>query len=198
MSTLNESANPAYKPQLKSTLFDHERLEVYKLELDFIKWVTPLIDEAAKSATGRPREACDQLDRASLSSLLNTAEGNGKRQRQVRARFFDDARGSATECAGCLDALVAKGVLPAERIMDGKAMLLRIVCMLSGLVDRFDEPTGRLREDVVEYGSASLADSSTPGWHNQEETSTYRISRTLKPRPRQRRRQRQRRITSNP
>jgi four helix bundle protein len=126
-------------------------LETYKLELEFIKWVTPLIEEAARSTTGRPREVCDQLDRASLSALLNTAEGNGKRQRQVRARFFDDARGSATECAGCLDALVAKGIASPDRIMDGKAMLLRTVCMLSGLVDRFDETAAHFREDVVQY-----------------------------------------------
>lgn len=129
------------------------------MELEFIKWVTPLIEEAAKSTTGRPREVCDQLDRASLSSLLNTAEGNGKRQRQVRAKFFDDARGSATECAACLDALVAKGIVGADRIVDGKAMLLEVVCMLSGLVDRFDDST-RLQEDPVEYQMSRHVESS--------------------------------------
>jgi hypothetical protein len=40
--------------------------------------------------------------------LLNTAEGNGKRQGKQRAKFFDDARGPAVECAACLDALAAK------------------------------------------------------------------------------------------
>jgi len=137
------------------TTFDHEKLDVYQLELRFIAWVTPLIAEAKSSATGNAREVCDQLDRASLSSLLNTAEGNGKRQRQLRARFFDDARGSATECAGCLDALVAKSVLTSKRVAEGKAMLLRIVSMLCGLVDRFDETGGRLREEAVEYRIAS-------------------------------------------
>ena len=139
------------QPQLKSSLFDHEKLEAYKCELEFLRWVTPLIDEAAKSVTGRPREVCDQLDRASLSALLNTAEGNGKRQRQVRARFFDDARGSATECAACLDALVAKCIVLPERIVDGKAMLLRIVSMLSGLVYRFDD-AAQMHEEVVRIG----------------------------------------------
>ena len=62
------------------------------------------------------REASDHLDRASLSIVLNTAEGNGKRRKLIRAKFFDDARGSATECAACLDALVAKGVATKERI----------------------------------------------------------------------------------
>jgi four helix bundle protein len=131
--------------------FDHEKLDVYRYELEFIEWVTLLLDEAAVSAKGRTREVCDQLDRASLSTLLNTAEGNGKRQRQIRAKFFDDARGSATECAACLDALVAKRIVSAERIIAGKDLLLKIVSMLSGLVNRFDGSSDVLREDSTEY-----------------------------------------------
>jgi len=131
--------------------FDHEKLDVYRYELEFIEWVTPLLEEATVSAKGRTREVCDQLDRASLSALLNTAEGNGKRQRQVRAKFFDDARGSATECAACLDALVAKHIVSSERIVAGKDLLLKIVSMLSGLVNRFDGSSDVLREDSAEY-----------------------------------------------
>ena len=131
--------------------FDHERLEVYRDELEFIEWVTPLLDEATASPKGRVREVCDQLDRASLSTLLNTAEGNGERQRQIRAKFFDDARGSATECAACLDALVAKKIVAPQRIGEGKNLLLKIVSMLSGLVNRFDSPSDLLREDSPEY-----------------------------------------------
>jgi four helix bundle protein len=128
-------------------MFDHEKLDVYQLELLFIAWVTPLLEEVA-AAHGRTREACDQLDRASLSALLNTAEGNGKRQRPVRAKFFDDARGSATECAGCLDALVAKRAVTEERILDGKRILVRIVSILCALVDRFDNP-GQLKDEPL-------------------------------------------------
>jgi four helix bundle protein len=134
-----------------ATKLDHEKLEVYRRELEFIEWVTPLLDEVADAARGRIREVSDQLDRASLSALLNTAEGNGKRQRQVRAKFFDDARGSATECAACLDALVAKRVVAAERVVAGKDLLLQVVSMLSGLVNRFDDSNGVLREDSPEY-----------------------------------------------
>lgn len=131
--------------------FDHEKLDVYRYELEFIEWVTPLLDKASISAKVRTREVCDQLDRASLSTLLNTAEGNGKRQRPVRAKFFDDARGSATECAACLDALVAKRIVSLERIVEGKDLLLKIVSMLSGLVNRFDGSNDALREDSPEY-----------------------------------------------
>jgi four helix bundle protein len=84
-------------------------------------------------------------------ALLNTAEGNGKRQRQIRAKFFDDARGSATECPACLDAFVAKRIVSSERIAAGKDLLLKIVSMLSGLVNRFDGSSDLLREDSPEY-----------------------------------------------
>jgi four helix bundle protein len=152
---MNQSTSkPNTSSANKRTMFDHEKLDVYQLELQFIAWVTPLIEEAKESASPRSREVCDQLDRASLSALLNTAEGNGKRQRQVRAKFFDDARGAATECAACLDALVAKQVFSDERIIDGKGMLLRVVSMLCGLVDRFDDSLGRVHEDVVPYRTA--------------------------------------------
>lgn len=131
-------------------MFDHEKLDVYQLELQFIAWTTDLLEEVSRKAAGRTREVCDQLDRASLSALLNTAEGNGKRQRQVRARFFDDARGSATECASCLDALVVKRAATAQRVLEGKKLLVRIVSMLCRLVDRYDAP-GQLRDEPPEF-----------------------------------------------
>ena len=109
-----------------------------QLELQFISWVTDLFENIGEIKGKRLAEVCDQLERASLSALLNTAEGNGKRQRLVRAKFFDDARGSATECAGCLDALVAKRARTRDQVQGGKEMLLRIVGMLSKLVQRFE------------------------------------------------------------
>ena len=118
--------------------FDHEKLEVYQLELQFIAWLTDFFAEIQSSKTPRLSEVIDQLDRASLSALLNTAEGNGRRATQQRVRFFDDARGSATECAACLDAVVAKKACRAERVWEGKDMLISIVSILSALIARFE------------------------------------------------------------
>jgi four helix bundle protein len=124
---------------MKKYRFDHEKLDVYQLELQFIAWATPLIEEVKASAGSKVREVCNHLDRASLSALFNTAEGNGKRQSKLRGRFFDDARGSAAECASCLDALVAKGVF-----------LYRIVSILTKLINRF-APATEVREEIVRY-----------------------------------------------
>lgn len=130
-------------------IFDHEKLDVYQVELEFLGWVTTLLHEVKRAAAGFHREVCDQLDRASLSALLNTAEGNGKRQGKQRAKFFDDARGLAVECAACMDALVAKGLAVTARIVEGKTMLLRIVGMLTRLVARFDESAHRDRGEEL-------------------------------------------------
>jgi four helix bundle protein len=144
------------------TYFDHEKLDVYRLELQFITWATALVARVKLHAVGvRLAEVSDQLDRASLSSLLNTAEGNGKRQRQGRAKFFDDARGSATECAACLDALVAKGACVNEEIAEGKALLVRIASMLSKLVARFDSEAMGYSSSVVREDEGSGEDSSS-------------------------------------
>ena len=79
------------------------------------------------------RTAVGQLDRASTSIPLNIAEGNGKRSTRDRCRYFDTSRGSALEPAAALDVLVARRVLSPAEVQAGKALLLRIVEMLSKL-----------------------------------------------------------------
>jgi four helix bundle protein len=129
--------------------FDHEKLDVYGLELQFVAWTTDFLEEVSQSPVPHRRELHDQLDRACISILLNTAEGNGKRQGLQRARYFDDARGSAFECAACLDASVAKRITKSDRILPGKELLARIVAMLTRLVERFDPDEFRIREDGI-------------------------------------------------
>ena len=152
-------------------MLDHEQLDVYQLQLQFIRWVTALIEDVQQRAPGKTAEVRKQLDRASLSVLLNIAEGNGKRQQQTRAKFFDDARGSASESAACLDALVAKGVCQMQQMEEGKQMLRRVIAMLTKLIQRFDSdsssssspsskhPTTRRRTRTGESESPSVGGS---------------------------------------
>jgi four helix bundle protein len=109
--------------------FDHEKLEVYDDSLQFIAWVTPILDSLSRTG-----DVKDQLDRASTSIPLNIAEGNGKFYPNDRCRFFDTATGSAFECAAALDVLVAKGKLSPDQINPGKQRLSSVVRMLVGLI----------------------------------------------------------------
>jgi four helix bundle protein len=135
--------------------FDHEKLDVYQLELSFIARLTSLLTNVKqRSGNARTAEVIDQLDRARLSALLNTAEGNGRPQRQTRAKFFDDARGSVTECAACLDALVAKKVCTSEEIDEEKQLLWRIAFMLIKPISLFDSSSSfsSVREEPEKQG----------------------------------------------
>jgi four helix bundle protein len=153
------------------TYFDHENLDVYQLELRFVGWVAELVAKVKQRPSGaRIAEVVDQLDRASLSSLLNTAEGNGRRQRQTRAKFFDDARGSVTECAACLDALVAKGICTLEEIGDGKQLLLRIASMLTKLISLFDSSSSSI---VREEPQQEEFDDDSEGQDEKEDKIHY-------------------------
>jgi hypothetical protein len=59
-------------------IFDRDKLDVYALELQFVTWTTDFLEEVTQSPVSGRRELVDQLDRASISVLLNTAEGNAK------------------------------------------------------------------------------------------------------------------------
>jgi four helix bundle protein len=130
------------------TYFDHEKLDVYREAIAFCAWAGELLNEIAAKAAAK-----DQLDRASTSIPLNIAEGNGKFSRKDRARFLEIARGSALECAACLDVLVARKLATLERIEHAKENLARIVQMLMGMLRRFSERADFMREDAEEYGS---------------------------------------------
>jgi four helix bundle protein len=110
--------------------FDHERLDVYRVAIEFVSWVAELLDGPMDAKRG---SAAKQLERASTSIPLNIAEGNGKRSQKDRSRYLDIARGSALESAACLDVFVARKVLTPADVASGKDLLRRIVEMLSKL-----------------------------------------------------------------
>ena len=127
--------------------FDHEKLTVYRSAIAFITWSTDLLGHVEARAAVK-----DQLDRASTSVPLNIAEGNGKFAIRDRCRFLDFARGSALECAGCLDVIAAKKLLEEKAVRTGKEQLLEIVSMLVGLINSL---SARIQEDSPSYlGSA--------------------------------------------
>lgn len=126
--------------------FDHERLNVYQASLKFVAWATELISASEMKAAVK-----DQLDRASTSVPLNIAEGNGKFAIRDRCRYLDFARGSALECAACLDVLVAKLLAEPDRVTEGKQHLFEIVSMLMGLIKSL---SSRVREEAGDYLSS--------------------------------------------
>ena len=125
-------------------LIDHEKLKAYQRAIDFVVWVTPVIEKLEKSRAIR-----DQLDRASTSIPLNIAEGNAKFSMKDRCRYLDIADGSAVECAAALDVLVAQKRFQAAELRAGKIILQEIVSLVMGLRNYAQS---KIAEDFESYG----------------------------------------------
>lgn len=80
--------------------FDFRNLEVYRKSKLFHLFALKLIEEIKLTSYMK-----DQLGRASLSIVLNIAEGSGKFSKPDRRSFFVIARASVFECVAVIDIL---------------------------------------------------------------------------------------------
>jgi four helix bundle protein len=110
-------------------VFGFERLDVYQTSVEFLAlaWKLGETLPRGQSALG------DQLRRAALSVPLNIAEGTGRVGDADISRHRAIARGSAMECAAILDVVRVLSLAPPDLLIQGRALLLRIVSMLSKL-----------------------------------------------------------------
>ena len=115
------------RTETSAHLFDHEKLDVYRVAREFFKLAHAI------SKRRIPRSTRDQLERASLSILANIAEGAGKTALTDKQRFYEMARGSTLECAGILDALELRGIVTNSQHQEARAPLIRVAQMLSRL-----------------------------------------------------------------
>ncbi|MCU0693608.1 MAG: four helix bundle protein [Polyangiaceae bacterium] len=116
--------------------FEHERLDVYRAAIEFLV----VADEIATSLPRGRAYLVDQLRRAATSIPLNIAEGAGEFSPGDKARFYRIARRSATECAAILDASRAVNLADSQLLSKGRALLLRVVAMLTAMVLRLHDP----------------------------------------------------------
>jgi len=124
-------SQPAAAPLFSgAALLDAERLDVYGVALEFQAVAGSLIPKRGFA------ELRDQLDRASISIVLNIAEGCGRRSPADKSRFYAMARGSATECAAIVDLLAARGIVDGRSHRRARSLLVRVVQMLTQLIAR--------------------------------------------------------------
>jgi four helix bundle protein len=116
----------------KQVLFDHEKLTVYQVAIEFVI----LVDEVIKHLPRGRAYLSDQLQRAALSISLNIAEGAGEYAVDEKARFYRMAKRSATECAGVLDVCQRLRLIEENRYIKGRELLIGIVSMLIKMVQK--------------------------------------------------------------
>jgi four helix bundle protein len=113
------TSNSELEPQL-----DANKLHVYGVAIELHTHCCTLVAQLNRIVR-------DQLERASLSVVLNIAEAGGRRSRRDKARFYAIARGSATEVAALLDVLAARRLASPVAVRTGRRLAIRCVQMLT-------------------------------------------------------------------
>ena len=120
---LSPEAQPAAEP---APALDAEKLVVYQIALELQALCSGLVP-------AQQRVLHDQMERASLSVVLNIAEGAGRFGADDKRRFYRFASGSAMECVGVLELLRNRGTLSEAGYESRRALLIRVIQMLSRL-----------------------------------------------------------------
>ncbi len=108
---------------------DAEKLGCYRVAREMHTLVLALLPSVG-------RVVRDQLERASLSAVLNCAEGAGRRSPRDKAHFYSIARGSANETVALLDVTAAQPEL-AVVAREARVLAVRVIQMLARLEARF-------------------------------------------------------------
>ncbi|TSA38823.1 MAG: four helix bundle protein [Porphyromonadaceae bacterium] len=91
-------------------MFDFEKLDLYQE----LKKLNYMVYKKIRSSSGIDPYIIDQWKRASLSSLLNLAEGTGRMTSADKQHFYTISRGSVFECVAIIELTKDLGYLTNE------------------------------------------------------------------------------------
>src|SRR3989344_2474906 len=82
----------------------------------------------------------DQMTRATLSIVLNIAEGSGKNSIKELNRFLDIAIGSAYETLACVDTLAQNKFITKEKLGSLERQVVSICSQIGGFKKKLRNP----------------------------------------------------------
>lgn len=112
-------------------MFDFQNLEVYKKSKELNKEVLHFLREH-KDIDSYLR---DQLRRASISMVINIAEGSGKFSKADKRNFYTISRGSTYECVSILEIILDEEQISKEIFTIFYTKFELISKMLLGLIN---------------------------------------------------------------
>ncbi|MBU4346456.1 MAG: four helix bundle protein [Candidatus Omnitrophica bacterium] len=115
----------------KNSVFDFEKLKVYQKALDFI-------DKIFEICKNLPREykysLGDNLLRAGLSIANNLAEGNGKKSKREKQRYFGISLDSTRECISVFNVFKRQKLITNDRFLEIRSDSREITGMIYNLI----------------------------------------------------------------
>ncbi len=115
-------------------MFPFESLEVYKKAFTFHKSVFSLLNSDINS----PQYLKNQIGRASLSIILNIAEGSAKFGVKDKRNYFVIARGSVYECRALLQVLQSEELISQEYFDSNSEVLVELSKMLYKMIKNLE------------------------------------------------------------
>jgi four helix bundle protein len=112
-------------------MFDFEKLEVYQKSKELNKEILGYLRNN-KQVDSYIR---DQLKRASISIIINIAEGSGKFSKADKSNFYTISRGSVYECVSLLEILLDEHYLDQKQFSIYKDKYETISKMLYKLIN---------------------------------------------------------------
>ncbi len=112
-------------------MFDFENLFVYKNAKELNKEILTFL-RANKQIDTYIR---DQLRRASISIVINIAEGSGKFSKADKRNYYTTARGSVYECVSLLEIIFEEKQITKIQFDDGYKKYETLSKMLLGLIN---------------------------------------------------------------
>ena len=112
-------------------MFDFEKLDVYRKA----KILNKNILNVLKSNKSIDSYVRDQLKRASISTVINIAEGSGKFSKADKRNFYTIARGSVYECVSLLELIYEDSFIPKSEFDNLYRDCAEVSRMLLGLIN---------------------------------------------------------------
>ncbi len=131
-SVLIVTRNQSTETRTKEFKFDFENLKVYQKSLDFIDRTFKVyknLDSEYKYSVG------SNLIRAGLSIANNLAEGNGKRSKKEKKRYFDTSSDSTRECVSVFNVLKRQKMIDDKAYSELRIDAREITSMIRGLIE---------------------------------------------------------------
>ncbi len=117
--------------EMNEFVFDFEKLKVYQKALGFIDEIFDIMKEL-------PREykysIGENLLRAGLSIANNLAEGNGKKSKKEKNRYFSTSLDSARECVSVFNVLKRQQLMREDKYKEIRSEAKEITSMIWGLI----------------------------------------------------------------
>jgi four helix bundle protein len=126
-------------------MFPYEKLEVYKLAVEFSLRVQELAPKIAEFSVS----LADDLTRGSESIELNIAEGACHRARKLKAHYYRLARGSVGECSTILKRAERLKYLEVGETTQDQILLNRLSFLLLRIIQsqQDDERSENVRKE---------------------------------------------------